>query len=76
VCSSDLYSGGVTLVDLGFAANGTDLDGKYFSHAAYVLTFTAYDTYSILCTAVNSTCGEKPALPATETLDQTGTFTP
>ena len=65
-----------TLVDLGFAADGTDLDGKYFSHQAYVLTFTAYDTYSVLCTATDSTCAEKPTTPATETLDHLGTFNP
>ena len=67
---------GTTLVDLGFDAAGIDLDGKYFSHQAYVLTFNAYDTYSVVCTAANSTCAEKPTTPATETLDQTGTFTP
>jgi prepilin-type N-terminal cleavage/methylation domain-containing protein len=70
------YSGGITLTELGFAADGSDLNGKYFSHQAYALTFTAYDTYSILCTAADSTCAEVPATPATETLTQTGTFTP
>ena len=67
---------GTTLTDLGFDAAGTDLDGKYFSHDAYALTLNAYDTYSIVCTAATSTCTEKPTTPATETLDQTGTFTP
>ncbi|MGD0551694.1 MAG: type II secretion system protein [Sedimentisphaerales bacterium] len=73
--SSWTYTG-TALTDLGFVAAGTDLDGKYFSHQAYTLTFNAYDTYSILCTAALSTCAEKPTTPATETLDQTGTFTP
>jgi prepilin-type N-terminal cleavage/methylation domain-containing protein len=65
-----------TLGDLGFDAAGTDLDGKYFSHQAYVFAFSAYDTYTVTCTAANSTCGEKPTAPASEVLDQTGTFTP
>ena len=60
--------------DLGFT--NADLDGKYFSHQAYVFAFTAYDTYKVTCTAANSTCAEKPATPASEVLDQTGTFTP
>ena len=66
--AADLYT------DLGFST--TDLDGKYFSHDAYKFAFTAYDTYKVTCTAVNSTCTEKPATPASEVLDQTGTFTP
>jgi type IV pilus assembly protein PilA len=70
------YAAGVTLTDLCFDPTGADLDGKYFSHQAYVLTFAAYDTYTIVATAANSTCAEKPTTPTTETLDQTGTFTP
>jgi prepilin-type N-terminal cleavage/methylation domain-containing protein len=65
-----------TLQDMGFEATDVDLDGKYFSHQAYAFAFTGYDTYSVTCTAANSTCAEKPISPATETLDQTGTFTP
>ena len=64
------------LTDLGFATDGSDLDGKYFSHGAYTLTFTAYDTYSVVCTAADSTCAEKPTSPPTETLNQAGIFTP
>ncbi|MHC4888732.1 MAG: type II secretion system protein, partial [Planctomycetota bacterium] len=45
----------VTLADLGFnlvnAADGDDLDGRYFSNEAYAIVFTAvvggYDTYVI-----------------------------
>jgi len=66
--AADLYT------DLGFTQ--ADLDGKYFSHAAYVFAFTAYDTYTITCTAANSTCAEKPTTPASEVLNQLGTFTP
>ena len=68
--AADLYT------DLGFTQ--ADLDGKYFSHAAYVFAFTAYDTYTITCnaTAAANTCTEHPTTPVTEVLDQTGTFTP
>ncbi len=64
-----------TLTDLGFAAAGTDLDGKYFSHGAYAFAFTAYDTYTVTCTAGSSTCTEKPTTPSVVTLTQAGTFT-
>jgi len=63
-----------TLTELGFT--NADLDGKYFSHAAYAFAFTDYDTYTVTCTAANSTCTEAPTTPASEVLDQTGTFTP
>ena len=68
--AADLYA------DLGF--NATDLDGKYFSHGAYTFAFTAYDQYTITCNATSAanTCAEKPTIPASEVLDQTGTFTP
>ncbi len=66
---------GTTLTDLGFTAAGTDLDGKYFSHGAYKFAFTAYDTYTVTCIAIDSTCAEKPTTPAAQTLNQTGTFT-
>jgi prepilin-type N-terminal cleavage/methylation domain-containing protein len=66
--------GTTTLADLGLAS--TDLDGKYFSNGAYVLTNFGATNYTITCTAANSTCTEKPTTPASEVLDQTGTFTP
>ena len=71
---------GTTLEDLGFAlrANGatiSDLDGKYFTEEAYAVAFTAYDTYVITVTAASSTRLEKPANPATVTLDQDGAWT-
>ena len=70
-----------TLTALGFQlqANGaavSDLDGKYFTEECYTFAMTGYDTYTITCTAANSTQAEKPTTPATEVLDQTGTFTP
>ena len=72
---------GTTLTDLGFTlrANGnavSDLDGKYFTEECYTIAMTGYDTYTITCTAANSTNVEKPSTPPTEVLDQTGTFTP
>jgi len=71
----------VTLTDLGFGLRSdgnakSDLDGKYFTEEAYVFSMTAYDTYSITVTALNSGSAEKPTLPPVVTLDQAGTFTP
>ncbi len=65
---------GTTLTDLGFQlhANGatvSDLDGKYLTEACYTFAITAYDTYTITCTAANSTSAEKPTTPATEVMD-------
>jgi len=69
-----------TLADLGFnitaAAGGGDLDGKYFTDEAYGFAFTAYDTYIVTVTAVNSLSADKPTVPAVVTLDQDGTWTP
>ncbi len=72
---------GTTLANLGFTlrssgAATSDLDGKYFTEECYALTYNAYDTYTILCTAAASLSGEKPTTPPTEQLDQTGTFNP
>jgi type IV pilus assembly protein PilE len=73
---------GTTLANLGFTlrsggATVSDLDGKYFTEECYTLSFTAYDTYTITCTAANSLrTADRPTTPATEALDQTGTFTP
>ncbi len=70
----------VTLGDLGFnvvsAADGDDLDGKYFTNEAYAVAFTAYVTYTVTVTAVSSLRVDKPATPAIVTLDQNGTWTP
>jgi len=70
----------VTLGDLGFnvvnAADGDDLDGKYFTNEAYAVAFTAYDTYTVTVTAASSLRADKPAVPAVVTLNQDGTWTP
>jgi len=70
----------VTLGDLGFnivsAADGDDLDGKYFTNEAYAVAFTAYDTYTVTVTALSSLRADKPAVPAVVTLNQDGTWTP
>ncbi len=70
----------ITLGDLGFnvvsAADGDDLDGKYFTNEAYAVAFTAYDTYTVTVTAASSLRVDKPATPAIVTLDQNGTWTP
>jgi type IV pilus assembly protein PilA len=70
----------VTLYDLGFTnlvdgAGGDDLDGKYFTNEAYALAFTAYDTYTITVTAVDSISPDKPTSPASMALNQDGTWT-
>lgn len=73
---------GTTLTDLGFSlrASGSaksDLDGKYFSEEAYAVVFTAYDEYEITVTAGSSIApqiNDAPGVPASVTLDQTGTF--
>ena len=70
----------VTLGDLGFnvvsAADGDDLDGKYFTNESYACAFTNYDTYVVTVTAVSSLRVDKPTAPAVVTLDQNGTWTP
>ena len=74
---------GTTLADLGFnlvnAADGDDLDGKYFSNEAYVIVFTAvvgdYDTYLITVTPANSVGrSEAPSAPASITLNELGAW--
>jgi prepilin-type N-terminal cleavage/methylation domain-containing protein len=62
----------VTKADLGFPAG--DLDGKYFSDAAYAVGLTAYDTYTVTVTASDSTCSEKPTTPSVVTLNQDGVW--
>jgi prepilin-type N-terminal cleavage/methylation domain-containing protein len=71
----------VGFYDLGFtnlvsAADGDDLDGKYFTNEAYAVAFTAYDTYTVTVTAASSLRADKPTSPAVVTLDQDGTWTP
>ena len=70
----------VTLADLGFtlvsAADGDDLDGKYFTNESYACVFTGYDTYTVTVTAVSSLRADKPTNPAVVTLNQNGTWTP
>ncbi len=67
---------GTTLTELGFATG--DLDGKYFTTAAYAITFTAvaldYDTYVVTVTAASSTSTDKPTSPAVISLDQAGAW--
>jgi type IV pilus assembly protein PilA len=68
-----------SLTNLGFASDGTDLDGKYFTHACYAIVWTngnstTAPTYIITVTAGSSTSSEKPAVPGSMTLDNTGTF--
>jgi hypothetical protein len=70
----------VTLAELGFtlvsAADGDDLDGKYFTNESYAVVFTGYDTYTVTVTAVASLRVDKPTNPAVVTLDQNGVWTP
>ena len=76
---------GTLLAELGFnlvdAADGDDLDGKYFSNEAYAIVFTAvvggYDTYVITVTAANSANRpDQPAVPPAITLNDAGAWTP
>jgi len=76
--SYDFASHNDLTTDLGFVAG--DLDGKYFLTACYSIVFTNVaggnpPTYVITCTAANGTT-DHPTSPASETLDQSGTFTP
>ena len=56
----------------------TDLDGTYFTSAAFTFTVSAMDplAFEITATAANSTRAEKPAAPATYMLNELGEFTP
>ena len=62
----------VSLTDLGFETG--DLDGKYFTEAAYAVAFTAYDDYLVTVTAADSTSTEKPTAPSVITIDEDGTW--
>ena len=62
----------VSLTDLGFQTG--DLDGKYFSDAAYAFAFTAYDTYTVTVTASASTAADKPTTPSIVTIDEDGAW--
>ncbi len=70
----------VTFLDLGFtlvsAADGDDLDGKYFTNEAYACAFTGYDTYTVTVTAASSLRVDKPTAPGVVTLNQNGAWTP
>ncbi len=70
----------VTLADLGFtlvnAADGDDLDGKYFTNEAYAILFSGYDQYTVTVTAASSLRADRPTSPAVVTLDQDGVWTP
>ena len=66
-----------SLADLGFAAG--DLDGKYFNDNDYSIVMTngvlgAPPTYLITVTADAVERPEAPAVPASITLDDTGTW--
>ena len=63
----------VNLTTLGFQTG--DLNGKYFTDAAYGVAFTAYDDYLVTVTAVSSTSTDKPTTPAVVTLDENGAWT-
>jgi len=63
---------GVTLANLGFQTG--DLDGKYFSDAAYAFAFSAYDDYLVTVTAASSTSLEKPTTPSVVTIDEDGVW--
>lgn len=60
---------------LGFAA--TDLNGTYFTTACFAFSVTSMDplTFTIRCTAANSTRPAKPVTPARSILNQLGVFT-
>lgn len=64
------FSDAPTLAEIGISSN--DLDGTYFSSAAYEITSAAASdgrvTFVITCTAGNSTRTNKPANPAVMTL--------
>ncbi len=63
---------GVTMANLGFQTG--DLDGKYFSDAAYAFAFTAYDDYLVTVTASDSTAADKPTTPSIVTIDEEGAW--
>ena len=65
---------GVGNTGLGFAAG--DLTGKYFADADFTFNVTGMNplAFSISCTP--ATQAERPATPATVTLNEAGTWTP
>lgn len=58
----------VDLNTLGFKPG--DLTGKYFTDAAYAITITGYNTFTITVTAANSASPDKPSAPGVVSLDQ------
>jgi len=68
---------GVASNGLGFI--GTDLDGTFFSSAAFAFAVTTMDplTFTVSCTAAGgNTRTNRPANPTSESLNQDGIFTP
>ena len=63
---------GFSLISQGDAVS--DLNGKYFVEGDYTVSMTAYDVYTITCTAGGSP--DRPAVPAAVTLDNFGAFNP
>ena len=62
----------VDLAELGFQDG--DLDGKYFSDAAYAFAFSGYDDYLVTVTAADSTAADKPTTPPVVTIDEDGVW--
>ena len=63
----------VNLDTLGYKPG--DLTGKYFTDAAYAITVTAYNTFTITVTAAASASPERPSAPGVVSLDQNGRWT-
>ena len=65
---------GTDLTSLGFAAG--DLTGTYFSDECFSISVTGMDplTFTITCTAEDSTRPEPPTNPGAYTLNQLGEF--
>lgn len=63
-----------TISDVCNIADGGDLDGKYFTHGAYVLSGVSYDAtgiaFTITVTAANSLRTNRPVKPATVSFTQ------
>jgi len=70
------WTGDWTTVDLptlGYKPG--DLTGRYFTDAAYTITFTGYNAFTITVTAAASASPERPSAPAVVSLDQAGRWT-
>jgi len=66
--------------DTGLGFGATDLDGTYFTRLAFTVNWAAITmnplTFTITCTAANSTRAGKPTAPAIVTLNEIGVWTP